>query len=275
MKLTRAHGLGNVYLVLDEGPSITPELARALCDTATGLASDGVLEPVPSERAEHGVRIWNPDGSVAEKSGNGLRIFARWLFERGAGEDFTVDTGTDVVRCELLGDLVRIEMGRATLQPAAVPVSADEPVIHVVLEPPAPQRPVIAVGVGNPHCVVFVDEPLDSLPWRAWGEALETHPRFPNRTNVQVARVVDGALHLRIWERGAGVTPASGSSACAVAAAAVATGRVQPGPQRLIAPGGELSVEVSPELDLRLTGPVEIVGTIALSEAWLARVGLR
>jgi diaminopimelate epimerase len=261
MRLWRAHGLGNVYLVQESGPPLWPDLVRALCDGAVGVGADGVLEPVATAAADHGVRIWNPDGSVAEKSGNGLRILARWLAERGAGAAFTVSTGPCVVRCEVRADAIAVEMGRAIVGPEAP------------LPPPAPAGVAwIAVDVGNPHCVAFVDA-VDAVDWRAWGAVMERHPAFPNRTNVQVAALVPGGVAIRVWERGAGPTPASGSSACAVAAAAVATGRLAPGRIAVIAPGGALSVEVDAGLDLRLEGPVEGVGWIEVDPGWLARRG--
>lgn len=272
MRLIRSHGLGNDYLVWMGERPVDPGFVRALCDRHRGPGGDGVLEPTASDRADFGVRIWNPDGSVAEKSGNGLRIFARWLVDhRSAPQRFTVDTGFDVVRCTVAADGIAVEMGRATFEPAALPLTADGPWVGHPLEVCGAALSVVALSVGNPHCVIFREEPdLDALPWRDWGKALERWPAFPNRTNVQIARVVDGGLELRIWERGAGETSASGSSSCAVAAAAVHTGRLAPGTIRLVMPGGQLSVDVSPELDLVLRGPVEVVGEIRLDPRWLA-----
>jgi len=238
----------------------------ALCDRERGVGADGVLEPRDSSEADYGVRIWNPDGSVAEKSGNGLRIFAVWLAEnRDAGTEFSVHTGTDRVSCWILDEMVRVAMGRATSQPESIPVRV---LTH--------ERPfvlgeetvcVTAVGMGNPHAVIFVTEPLDEVPWRRWGQALEGHPDFPNRTNVQVARVLDPTtIEARIWERGAGETQASGSSACAVVAAAAWTGRGARGEVRVRMPGGTLKVTLSSGDEVLLEGPVEAIGRIALRE---------
>ncbi len=256
-ELFKAHGLGNDYLVWMGEDALGPGRVRALCDRHGGPGADGVLEPTPSARADHGVRIWNPDGSVAEKSGNGLRIYARWLVDfRGAPPRFTVDTGHDVVRCEVLGEVVRVWMGRARLPGSPTAVEVDDRRIEGV-----------AVDVGNPHFVCFVEE-MDRVPWRRWGAAIEVHPAFPRRTNVQFARVVDGALHLRIWERGAGATRASGSSACAAAAAAVHTGRLPRGPVAVHMPGGTLRVEVGDDDELVLEGPVTPVGRFTLDPRW-------
>jgi diaminopimelate epimerase len=159
-------------------------------------------------------------------------------------------------------------MGTARFTADAVPVRRallDDPI-----EAAGDVLAAVAVGVGNPHCVVFREEAdLDALPWRAWGAALEVHPDFPNRTNVQVARVVDACtLEIRIWERGAGETLASGSSSCAVAAAAVKTGRVAAGRLEVRMPGGTLQVTVRDDLSMRLRGPVSPVGRVVLHPAW-------
>jgi diaminopimelate epimerase len=131
---------------------------------------------------------------------------------------------------------------------------------------------VVAVNVGNPHCVLFFDEALDDLPWRQWGAALECHPRFPHRTNVQFARIVDrGTVEIRIWERGAGETSASGSSSTAVVAAALASGRIDPGEISVRMPGGELQVSAHSGRSLLLRGPVEVIGRIHLHPSWLKR----
>lgn len=247
MRLWRAHGLGNDYLVLEEGPELDAAAARALCDRHRGPGGDGVLEPVDADGA-HGVRIWNPDGSIAEKSGNGLRIFAHWLVhERGAPTELVLDTGHGRVGAVVDGDDVELSMGPATIRWA-----------ERALEVEGATLITTAVSVGNPHCVVFRDEPLDGLPWRTWGEALERHELFPQRTNVQIARVAGPrALELRIWERGAGETLSSGTSSCAAAAAAVHTGLLPAGPLAVLMPGGTLLVTVPLRGPLVLRGPVE------------------
>lgn len=278
MRLERYHGLGNDYLVLADGallPVGAAALVVAICDRHTGAGSDGILQPAPAGPCDFGVTIWNPDGSIGEKSGNGLRIYARWLVDSGqAGPSFSVWTGSERVGCEVGPDAIAIEMGSARFAPADVPVIADGPLIEGPLDDEL--GPYTAVGLGNPHAVRFCTEPLDDLPWRAWGAKVEVHPRFPNRTNTQVARVIDRhTVEARIWERGAGETLASGSSACAVAAAAVKTGRCDHGWVRVVMPGGDLRVEVRPDGTLRLEGPVERVGAVILDEGWLARRSAR
>ena len=257
MELVRAHGLGNDYLVLAEGGPITPELCRAICDRHVGVGGDGILEPADPGSCDHGVTIWNPDGSVAEKSGNGLRIYARWLHEeRDAGERFTVWTGACAVDVQVHPEDITIAMGTATTSEASLELDGEA-------------RPLVLVDIGNPHCVWFTDRPLDDLPWRAWGAALEVHPHFPNRTNVQFVRIQDGVPTIRIWERGAGETSASGSSSCAVVAAAVATARLPAGPHEVRMPGGVLHVAVDRSGAVTLRGPVEIVGRVVVDPRWL------
>jgi diaminopimelate epimerase len=269
MRLARAHGLGNDYLVLETGEALDPSLVRAICDRHTGMGSDGILEPMDPGPCDYGVRIWNPDGSVAEKSGNGLRIFARWLRDGGSEPVFSVWTGFERADCEVGSEIVSVAMGQARFAPEDVPAR------HLLRDAPITAGEhalrVTALSLGNPHCVVFVEEALDGIPWQEWGSLLETHPWFPNRTNVQVARVRGPhALEIRIWERGAGPTQASGSSSCAAAAAAVALGHCLPGSCDVAMPGGNLRVVVDAELHCQLLGPVEFIGHVELAPTWLA-----
>jgi diaminopimelate epimerase len=266
MRFIKSHGLGNDYLVLASGETMTPERAVVICDRHTGVGGDGVLEPVPSDVADFGVRIWNPDGSTAEKSGNGLRIFARWLVDHClAALEFTVEVPSGVAGCRVHPETghVTVDMGQATLDPAGVPCTQALRDTEVTVCGAALR--LTCVGMGNPHCVALVVEPdLDALPWRAWGAALEVDGRFPHRTNVQVARVVDRhTLEARIWERGAGETQASGSSACAVAVTAFVLGHTE---RDVVVrmPGGDLNVRVDDDLSVTQVGPVVEVGEVLL-----------
>lgn len=266
MEFVKSHGLGNDYLVCCSGEPMTPQWAIDICDRHTGLGGDGVLEPFDTDKADYGVRIWNPDGSLAEKSGNGLRIFARWLVdERNAPAQFSVWTDACLVHCTVTDTLISVQMGHARF-------SADDGAVSERLVQGADAWDAIAVDLGNPHCVCFYTEDLDSLPWRTWGPLLEHHPRFPHRTNVQFARIVDrNTVEIRIWERGAGETSASGSSSCAVAAAAVHTGRLDPGDIDVQMPGGTLIVRVMPHEEVVLTGPVEVVGRMHFHPKWVSK----
>ena len=275
-RLFKSHALGNDYLILEQGP--TPSLAqvRGLCDRTRGFGSDGLLLPAPPQGADYGLRIFNPDGSEAEKSGNGLRIFARWLHDhRGAPESFTVHTLGGVVTCRVQLDAVEVDMGHASFAPTDLPMLCADPefIESPLLLGQGPVR-ATALSVGNPHCVVFTDQDLDSQPWRDLGRQLEQHPAFPKRVNFQLARVRGpGQLELRIWERGAGETSASGSSSRAVAADAVRTGRCDPGEITLTMPGGVLTVDVGRDWSLRLRGPVTPIGVLLPDPQWLATLG--
>lgn len=247
MRVFRAHGLGNDYLVYEEGPSLTPALVRALCDRHEGVGSDGVLEPVPpADGAGFGLRIHNPDGSQAEKSGNGLRIYAWWR-ARGAPAAFSVWTPGGVVQCQVAGQRVRVEMGRARMLGTTVIAGL---VCH-------------RVDLGNPHAVVL------GIPtnWEELGPTVEN--AVERRTNVQFAQVVaPNRVRVRVWERGAGVTRSSGSSACAVAAVGVSRGLLL-SPTVVEMPGGELEVDVGRDGAVTLEGPVMPVGQVVLHPEWV------
>jgi len=227
MRFSRWHAHGNVYL-LAEDRGLTPERVRAEVGDA-----DGILEVVQVDGAEAEIAIWNPDGSVAEMSGNGTRIAARWLSERTGLRDLVVRTGGREIGARLLADgRIEQEMGE----------------FHAFELERVGDFDVTRVSVGNPHAVVLGD-PAD-LP--RIGPLLETHPRFPERTNVQVARREGaGRVAARVWERGVGETRSSGTSAVAVAAATHGNGDVV-----VAFPGGELLVRLE---DGRawLTGPAE------------------
>ena len=273
----KGHGLGNDYVVVDQADLHEPLSTRAIqkiCDRNWGVGSDGILLLVPSTRADFGLRIFNPDGSEAEKSGNGLRIFAKYLWDHGRAKTptFTVETKGGLVECQChvrdgRVNFVTVEMGRATFRAPEIPMNGpDREVVGVPLQlADGTTLRVTAVSVGNPHCVTFVDR-LDDAECRRLGPLIETHPAFPNRTNVQFARPrARDTLDVLIWERGAGFTLASGSSSCGAASAAVKNGLCDHGRVRVRMPGGELVIEVRPDWSLRLEGPVEEVyrGTLS------------
>lgn len=277
----KGHGLGNDYLVIDQrdlpGPLSVPAITK-ICDRNHGVGSDGILLFVPSTRADFGLRVFNPDGSEAEKSGNGLRIFSKFLWDHGHAkrETFTVDTKGGVVECQLhvrdrRVNFVTVEMGRATFRPDEIPMRASsaEAVGLPLALADGTRVQVTAVSVGNPHCVVFVER-LDEEACRRLGPQIETHAAFPNRTNVQFARAAGrDALDILIWERGAGFTLASGSSSCGAASAAVRQGLCDHGRVLVRMPGGELAVHVRPDWSLRLEGPVEETCTGTLSREFV------
>jgi len=281
----KGHGLGNDYIVMSRG-DLPFDLSEAsivrICDRNWGIGSDGILMLVPSTRADFGLRIFNPDGSEAEKSGNGLRIFSKWLRDHGLAkrDSFTIDTPGGVVECVChVRDgrvrFVTVEMGRATFRAPEIPMNGpDRDVVNVPLQlSDGTALAVTAVSVGNPHCITFVDR-LDTEACKRLGPLMERHAAFPQRTNVQFARVADRhTLDILIWERGAGYTLASGSSSCGAASAAVRNGLCDHGKVTVRMPGGDLVIDVRPDWSLRLEGPVEEVYTGALSaefaDAWL------
>jgi diaminopimelate epimerase len=270
LEFAKYHALGNDYAVLERAAlpgHATPELVRRICDRHRGLGADGVLlrEAAPPHR----VRIFNPDGSEAEKSGNGLRIFARYLFDRSAvaGERFAVETAGGTVYCEVRdgGRSVSVEMGRLSFASDAIPVlGPPREVLREPIEVAGVALELSAATLGNPHCVVLRDVATPEEA-RALGPLLERDPRFPRRTNVQFVQVLDASrLRLEIWERGAGYTLASGSSACAAAGVAHRLGLCGPLVEVLM-PGGSLTIELSPAFDVRMTGGVTRVAVGVLA----------
>ncbi|MGH7457852.1 MAG: diaminopimelate epimerase [Longimicrobiaceae bacterium] len=275
-RVFKGHGLGNDYLAVNGAELASdryPELARLLCDRNRGVGSDGLLVLTPSRKADFGVRILNPDGSEAEKSGNGLRVLACYLETSGklsGRSSFTVETASGVVQVEVLEERdfvleVAVEMGSASFRPEDVGLAAPWCRLEVgeeVVE-------FTPISVGNPHCVVFEDR-LDRSRFLRLAPELSTHASFGNGVNVQFAVAARSKLEAWVWERGAGETLASGSSACAVAAAAVRRGELASGEIEVRMPGGTLLVTVRPDWSLRLRGPVEPVGWFEPAPALLA-----
>jgi diaminopimelate epimerase len=269
----KGHALGNDYLVVDPAElsfALGPARVRALCDRQRGIGGDGVLELRPSRKADFGLRIWNPDGSQAEKSGNGLRIFARFLEATGRARRrrHCVETAGGVVAIETTGSgarwSARVEMGRASFDARRLPCRLSGELIDRPIRAAGRALRFSGVSVGNPHCVVFAPR-WSRADLLALGPQLERHPIFPKRCNVQLAtRTGRHALSILVWERGAGETAASGSSACAAACAAIRLGMLT-SPVLVRAPGGTLRVSVNERFDVTLSGPaLEVAsGTLA------------
>jgi len=262
LDFVKSHGLGNDYVVVDAarfGVTLTPERVRLLCHRHLGLGSDGILE-VQAADDRFGVRIWNPDGSLAERSGNGLRIVAKFLSDHGYTDEsaFSIETvvgpvKTEVYRAEGRVEAVRLEMGKAAIDRAVTSL----PVRSKKLD-------VTVVSVGNPHCVIF-HEPHTRKALFELGPQVENHAQFPARINVQLAEIESRRrVRALVWERGAGHTLASGTSACAVAAACFDRGLVG-NAVTVVMEGGQLEVEVAQDLSIIMTGPVEEVFEGALS----------
>ena len=277
------HGLGNDYLIpLDPGEAtaetINPETVRKVCDPHYGLGGDGILYgPYPPSSRFFGslnqpqaicaFRILNPDGSEAEKSGNGVRIFARYLFDCGAVElhkPFTLATLGVPVVCKIddPDDAIQAQMGQVSFDSARIPVAGDRrEVLDETLDLDTGDRVrFCAATVGNPHCVVLMG---DALPTRELamrlGPVLESHPLFPHRTNVQFLKALDEhTVQVEIYERGAGYTLASGTSSTACAAVAARMGLCK-SPVKVVMPGGALTITLAEDFQATLVGPVERV----------------
>ena len=261
--LIKYQALSNDYLVLDlPGPlgELVP-LLPVLCDRHRGLGADGLLSYDPAEMA---VRIFNPDSSEAQKSGNGLRIAAAHaVMEHGAADDFELHT---VGRANPVHVLARngaevtsqLDIGRASFRAADLPARFEGEPDRVRIDTPAGQVEAMLVSVGNPHCVVF-GEPATKARCVELGPLLETNPAFPERTNVQLFQVIDrGHVRIEIWERGAGYTLASGTSASAVAAACMRAGFVED-QVTIQMPGGNLEVRRERSGNLVQSGPARRV----------------
>ena len=274
----KSHGLGNDYIVLNKneiGFELTEKAIRKICDVHFGIGSDGILLKVPSFYAQFGLRILNPDGSEAEKSGNGLRIFAKYLFDYqfAKSRKFTIETLGGLVQAEIIQEkngkakAVKVDMGKAIFSSPEIPVNCKkEECIDEILHLEYKDYQINCVSVGNPHCVILTEN-LDENEVKTFGPQIENNPLFPNRINVQFAKVVSPTeVEVMIWERGAGWTLASGSSSCAVAAVTVKKGLTQ----RCITvkmPGGDLKIETDENWNMRMTGEVsEIAGGVLSRE---------
>jgi diaminopimelate epimerase len=277
VRFTKYHGLGNDYLVM-EPSAISPERALALapriCHRNYGIGSDGILlGPLPTAAADFALRIINPDGSEAEKSGNGLRIFARYLHDTRRVRDapFRIATAGGVALAQVFEDrgLIRMGMGRASFDNETIGITGPKrEVVAEAMQIAGRTLSCTGVSVGNPHCVITGVEVSEGLA-RSLGPQVERDPRFENRTNVQLLEVVDrGNIRIQIWERGAGYTLASGSSASAAACAARRLGACD-AHVTVHMPGGALEVEIGADYDVIQTGPATRVAEGRISpEIW-------
>lgn len=279
----KSHGLGNDYIVLDEAVlsfSLNEKNIRMLCDVHYGIGSDGILLKVASLKADFGLKIFNPDGSEAEKSGNGLRIFAKYLYdyEHAFSKIFTIETLGGIVTAEVSGEKnskatqIKVDMGRAIFASRDIPVICDEPEcmdhpLNIIDE----AYEINCVSVGNPHCVILRDK-LVKAEILKHGSDIENHPMFPNRINVQFAKVISpNEVEILIWERGAGYTLASGSSSCAVAAVMVKKGLTDR-KLKVRMPGGVLHLEIDEKWNIRMEGEVKEISLGYLSDELIAEM---
>ena len=262
VRIEKWQGAGNAYLLVEAERLPRPldaAVARLLCDPRRGVGADGVLLLEPAEGdADARMTIWNPDGSHSEACGNGTRMVMRYLAERLGRREVRLETVAGVLPGTLHDDgNVTCALASARLEaPAYRPDGGAFPYAHRF------------VSIGNPHVVIEVPDP-EAFPLAEVGPALEHHPWFPQRVNVEVIRVRDRhTVEMRVWERGVGETWACGSGACAAAVAAVLDGRAE-SPVDVRLPGGTLRIDVAPDLAVRMTGPAEPIATIELADRLL------
>ncbi|MGG1880426.1 diaminopimelate epimerase [Paenibacillus cisolokensis] len=277
MEFTKMHGLGNDFVVVygeKELPQNAPDLAVKLCNRFFGIGADGLVYILPSEKADFMMRIMNSDGSEAEQCGNAIRCVAKYVYDHGltTREEITIETiGAGVQKLQLTvsgGKVssVRVDMGEPVLDGLSVPTTVDtNPVVDHPIEVDGREFRFTAVSMGNPHCVIYVDDAVN-FDLAAWGPKLEVHPLFPKKINVEFATVnAKDQVDMRVWERGAGPTLACGTGACATLVSSVLNGKTDRS-ATISLKGGDLFIEWD-ESDnhVYMTGPAEIVykGTVA------------
>jgi diaminopimelate epimerase len=266
MRFTKMHGAGNDYVYVNcfdqTPPADLPSVARAVSDRHKGIGSDGLILIRPSTVADARMQMLNADGSEAEMCGNGVRCVAKYLYDHEIvrKETLRIETGRGVLALKVFTsggkvDRVRVSMGQPILKHAEIPTRlAGDPPVLVPLDVAGRALRVTCVSMGNPHCVVFVDEITDDLVLDV-GPQIERHPAFPNRVNAEFVKIISRSeTVLRVWERGSGETQACGTGACAAAVAGVLAGLTD---RKILThlPGGDLELEWTAGGEVELTGP--------------------
>jgi diaminopimelate epimerase len=263
IRFSKMHGLGNDFMVLDQisqDVHLSPELIARLADRHTGVGFDQLLcvEPPTDPESDFRYRIYNADGSEAEQCGNGARCFAKFVVDTGLSvkSELRLQTNTGTIVTQLRDDgMVEVDMGVPSITPSQIPFVADEPSTTYRIAIGDQQVELVAVSIGNPHAVVFIDSVADA-PVATLGPLLSRHPRFPCGANVGFCQIVDsGFARLRVFERGVGETRACGTGACAAAVAGRLTGRL--GDRiKISLPGGKVKIRWSgPGESLHMLGP--------------------
>lgn len=273
MDFYKYHALGNDYVVLD--PNRTK--FKLICHRHFGIGSDGILYGPIKTNGQVGLKIFNPDGSEAEKSGNGIRIFARYLWDTGYQKDkrFQLQTKGGLVSVAILddrGEMIKVAMGTVTFASRLIPVNGPpRQVVNEMINVNGEEYRVTCLSIGNPHCVIPMVEISKDSALRL-GPAIENHQLFPNRINMQLLKVIDrNNIQIEIWERGAGYTLASGSSSCAAASAAFKLGLVD-NRIKVLMPGGVIEIEIKEDGHVLMTGPVNSVAKGKFSEEFRNRL---
>jgi diaminopimelate epimerase len=271
IEFTKYHGLGNDFILIDNRssstPVITPEEAIKLCDRHFGIGADGVIFALPGENnTDYTMRIFNSDGSEPEMCGNGIRCFAGFVAdlegESRNKDKYQIHTLAGVITPQLMPDgQVKVDMGLPRLLAGEIPTTlakADEKVINHTLEVAGKSWDVTCVSTGNPHCITFVED-VAAIPLETIGSEFEHHSAFPQRINTEFVEVVRrDYVKMRVWERGAGITLACGTGACATLVAGVLTGKCDR-TATVELPGGPLLIEWADDQRLYMTGPAEKV----------------
>ncbi|MGA1265461.1 MAG: diaminopimelate epimerase [Prochlorothrix sp.] len=270
LAFTKYHGLGNDFILLDNRhdltPCLTPEEAVRWCDRNFGIGADGVIFALPGQGdSDYTMRIFNSDGSEPEMCGNGIRCLARFLadLEGVSTKNYRIHTLAGLILPQIQANgQVTVDMGEPVLAASQIPTKLGEPdqtAQEVPLEVAGQSWAVTCVSMGNPHCIIFVED-VAAVPLADLGPQFEHHPVFPQRTNTEFIEVVRrDYLKMRVWERGAGATLACGTGACASLVAAVLTGRADRS-ATLELPGGNLAIEWSAETNhILMTGPAQRV----------------
>lgn len=282
INFSKWHGLGNDYIIVAEvdlGFSMTAERAAIICDRHFGIGADGILVWGGTQSAGFHLKIWNPDGSNAEMCGNGMRMLARHLREGGfvTNDAFSVGTDAGIISPTVLPDgRVRVFMGQARLGGAGIVGFSGEPgeseALGVSLTACDREFLYTFVDMGNPHCVIEVDDDPSLLELLELGPAIENHELFPNRVNVEFMRIIGPSeVEMRVWERGVGETNACGTGACAVAVAASRLrGAISPVTVHLA--GGDLLIEVGDQMEVNMTGPAEKIYEGTMSEEYVVKI---
>lgn len=265
IEFVKYHGLGNDFVLIDNRhsaePCLTPEQAIAWCDRHFGIGADGVIFALPGQNgADYTMRIFNSDGSEPEMCGNGIRCLAKFIadLENQSQATYQIHTLAGVITPKLNDDgQVTVDMGLPRLLAAEIPTTlaaADQKVINLPLEVAEQTWDVTCVSMGNPHCITFVED-VGAISLETLGPQFEHHPVFPQRTNTEFIEVVNSSyLKMRVWERGAGITLACGTGACASLVAGVLNGKCDRR-ATIELPGGCLEIEWADDQRLYMTGP--------------------
>ncbi|MBQ7525058.1 MAG: diaminopimelate epimerase [Abditibacteriota bacterium] len=272
MKFLKMHGIGNDFIVIENIPETYDtdalgKISRTLCHRNFGIGSDGLIVIMKSPKADFRMRMMNPDGSEAQMCGNGIRVFAKYVYDEGLTDKtyISVDTMAGIKYLDLTVEsgrvtLVRVDMGEPILRRSLIPMAGEDSdtVIAQPLDVGGKTLSVTAVSMGNPHCISVWDE-LDGDTVKTLGPIIENHPMFPERTNVEFIKVISrNEIEMRVWERGAAETMACGTGACASAVACMLNGYTDE-KVTVHLRGGDLIIERTPENRIMMTGPAVTV----------------